>query len=82
MRVDVIDVHEHAVDDPRHARPLARAVARLAMTARAFVVGRGSRQHDQAVAGLHLAVREPAFVHHAAQLDEPERAGEPVERGD
>src|SRR5262245_39832112 len=78
--IDVVDEDRHAVDDPRHGRPPACAFARLAMAPRRLVIGGWRREHDHAVAGLHLAVRESAVVFHAASLDEAEHTCEPVER--
>src|SRR5262249_51374327 len=60
MLVDVIDVDQHAVDDPRDVRPDTGALAMLAMALRALVVGTERRQHDHPVTRIHLGVTEPA----------------------
>src|SRR5438445_2281955 len=81
MGVHVIDVHQHAVDDPRHRRPGTRALAVLAMTSRPFVVGRRCGEHDDAVPGLHLAVTQSAAIEHACPLLESEGVMKPLRGG-
>src|SRR5216683_1713145 len=79
MRADVADVHQHAVDDVRHRRPLPSLLASLAVLLGAFVVGARRRQHDQPVPSLHLAVAQPAFRRgHACALLETERGRQPI----
>src|SRR6185295_15075004 len=60
VALEVIHVHEHTIDDPRHRRPPASLFAHLPMALRAAVIRRGRRKHDQSFTGAHLAVREPS----------------------
>src|SRR5688572_28723301 len=60
VSIEVVYVNEHTVDDPWHRRPDARLLANLPMAFRTTVVRCGSRQHDQSVTCLLLAVRQPA----------------------
>src|SRR3989442_1590737 len=81
MGRDVVDVHQHAVDDVRHLRPSPRGLALLAMPLGAVVVGRRSSQHDQPLAGLHLAMTESAVsVEHPRALAKAKSLGEPAHR--
>src|SRR4029453_7072158 len=58
VALEVVHVHEDAIDDPGHRRPLAGLLAALPVAPGSLVVGCRRRQHDEAVAGQHFAVRE------------------------
>src|SRR2546430_5436136 len=79
--VDIVDVDEHAVDDVRDLGPALSLLAFLAVMLRPAIVGRGGGEHDHAVAGLHLAVAQPAVLaQHPGAFAKSERPGEPVHR--
>src|SRR6266436_9894319 len=83
VRLRVVHVHQHAVDDVRHLGPQRRLLAILAMALRAAVVRRRRRQHDHPGARLHLAVRQTAVTRrrHARPLAKAENSREPIESG-
>ena len=82
VRLDVVDVHQDAIDHPRNCRPSPGAFTGFAMPAWTFVIRRGRGQHDQTIARFHLAVREtPIFPKHPRAFTKSEHARQPVERG-
>src|SRR5690348_4894126 len=79
--VDVVDVHEHSVDDVGDLQPLACGLAFLAVPPRSVVVGRRSGEHDHAAVGLHLTVAQAtALTEHPGAPAEPKDARQPVHR--
>src|SRR5713226_3408771 len=81
VSLHVEDVNQHAIDDVRHRRPLARLLATLAVLLGTFVVWARRGQHDEAFARLHLAVAQPALLgDHAHSFFEPECCRQPGHR--
>src|SRR6266568_8974008 len=83
VRLHVVDVDQHPVDDVRHLRPPRRLVAIVPMALRAPVVRRRRREHDHPGAGLHLAVGQVAVTRrrHPRPFAKAENSRQPVERG-
>src|SRR5262245_50418328 len=81
MFINVVDINERSINNPRYGRPFSGARASLAMALRTFVVGRGGGEHDQTVAIFHLRVSESAVrPNNARMLAESKSHREPVQR--
>src|SRR5215510_6975909 len=81
MFINVVDINERSVNNPRYGRPFSGACASLAMPLRTFVIRRGGGEHDQTVAIFHLRVSESAVrPNHARALAEAKSHREPVQR--
>src|SRR5262249_3159634 len=81
MFIDIVDINERSINNPGDSRPLPGAFATLAMPLWTFVIRRGCREHDQAVAIFHLRMSESAVrPDHARTLTEAKRRREPVQR--
>src|SRR5438105_4692619 len=73
MGIDIVNVDQHPIDDVGHCGPLLRRLTVLTMVPRSLVVRCRRRQHDEAVASLHLAMAEAAvLVEHSRALLEAE----------
>src|SRR5215510_1286731 len=82
MFINVVDINERSINNPRYGRPFSGACASLAMALRTFVLRRGGREHDQTVAIFHLRVSESTVrPNHARTLKEAKSRREPVQRG-
>src|SRR5262245_7338745 len=82
MFINVVDINERSINNPRYCRPFSGAFASLAMPLWTFVLGRGCGEHDQIAAIFHLRVSESAVrPNHARALAEAESHREPVQRG-
>src|SRR5690606_36696547 len=60
VRLDVVDVHEHAVDHPGNGLPRAGGLTTLAVVLRGLIFGARRRQHHEAAARAHFTVRQLA----------------------
>src|SRR3984893_19077617 len=58
VRGRVIDIHQNSVDDVRDRGPFSSLSAAVTVVLWALVVRGRGRQHDDPVAGLHLAMAE------------------------
>src|SRR5215831_14771368 len=81
--IDIVDDHEHSIDHPRHPRPEPRLLAFPTMLPRSMIFRRRSREHDQTISALQLAVRESTVgPGHPGPLTKSEDARQPVQRGE
>src|SRR5262245_6719206 len=81
MFIDVVDINERSINNPRYCRPFSGAFASLAMQLWTLVIRRGGGEHDQTVAIFHLRVSESAVrPNNARALAEAKSHREPVQR--
>src|SRR5688572_22818337 len=83
VRIHVLDVHQHPVDDPGNGGPSTGRLATLSMAPGILVLWRRRREHDHTVAGVHLTVGQSSLgIEQARALSKAKRPGKPLERSD
>src|SRR5262245_57771845 len=81
--INVIDIHEHPVNRPRHRQPFANALVSLATGCGALITGGPARKHNYALIGFHLRVPDsPIGLWYPFAFAEPERSRQPIHRRD
>ena len=75
MLVNVVNMHQHTINDPGDNRPTTRALTMLAMSSRTLVIRSWGCQHDHSITSLHLTMSQPAVSADDAidERDEPAR---------
>ena len=89
VAIEIIHIHEHAVDYPRNSRPFPCLLADDAMVFRTMVVRCWRGNHNQSIACLHLAVRKPSvrsydayYLPKSKRICEPFQSCDPIFVGD